>query len=237
MLAQSTVDIESQLELFFEYKRNPSKKLRDKLVVMNLQLARKIAHQVARTSHVPYEELQQEAFEALIRSVERFDPSQGFRFSTFAVPLIKGRVLNYLRDKSFLVKIPRSHFGTTRKVKTIENANQGLSTKELAQKAGIDWHQYVEASSAFIRCHYTVDLTENSAIAIEIEDRDSSDRITSEIDCSSLSPTEFNLIKLFFLQKKSLAQIAIASGLGKDAIKKALRTSLLKISPQFLQPA
>ena len=44
---------------------------------------------------------------ALLKALERFDPSRGFRFVTYAVPTITGDVRNYLRDKSGLMRMPR----------------------------------------------------------------------------------------------------------------------------------
>ena len=53
------------------------------------------------------EDLEQVAGMALLKALERFDPSRGFRFVTYAVPTITGDVRNYLRDKSGLMRMPR----------------------------------------------------------------------------------------------------------------------------------
>ena len=56
---------------------------------------------------VETEDLEQVAGMALLKALERFDPSRGFRFVTYAVPTITGDVRNYLRDKSGLMRMPR----------------------------------------------------------------------------------------------------------------------------------
>ncbi|MEO0406339.1 MAG: sigma-70 family RNA polymerase sigma factor, partial [Cyanobacteria bacterium P01_A01_bin.135] len=43
----------------------------------------------------------------LIRAIERFDPTQGCAFSSFAVPYIRGEMLHFLRDRGSSVRVPR----------------------------------------------------------------------------------------------------------------------------------
>ena len=45
-----------------------------------------------------YEDLYQYGCMGLIKAIDRFDPSLGTRFSTYAVPVILGEVRRYLRD-------------------------------------------------------------------------------------------------------------------------------------------
>ncbi|HEY9737559.1 MAG TPA: sigma-70 family RNA polymerase sigma factor [Trichocoleus sp.] len=95
------------LEVLVEYKKAPTVKLRNELVRLNAGLVRKVAHRVSLQCREPYEDLEQLGHLGLIRAIERFDPSQGNAFSSFAVPYIRGEMLHYLRDRSSTVKIPR----------------------------------------------------------------------------------------------------------------------------------
>ena len=95
------------MELLMEYKQSPSVQLRNKLVRLNAGLVRKIAHRVSHQCAEPYEDLEQIGYIGLIRAIERFDPSQGCAFSSFAVPYIRGEMLHFLRDRGTTVKIPR----------------------------------------------------------------------------------------------------------------------------------
>ncbi|GAB1538446.1 RNA polymerase sigma factor SigF [Scytonema sp. NUACC21] len=95
------------MELLQMYHQNPSIKLRNQLVQLHTGLVRKMAHKFSHQCNEPYEDLEQIGYFGLIRAIERFDPSQGYAFSSFAVPYIRGEMLHFLRDRSTLLKIPR----------------------------------------------------------------------------------------------------------------------------------
>ncbi|HEY9624114.1 MAG TPA: RNA polymerase sigma factor SigF [Crinalium sp.] len=104
--AQSSLRSHS-MELLMAYQQNPSVKLRNQLVRLNAGLVRKIAHRISHQCAEPYEDLEQIGYLGLIRAIERFDPSQGCAFSSFAVPYIRGEMLHFLRDRGNAVKVPR----------------------------------------------------------------------------------------------------------------------------------
>jgi RNA polymerase sigma-B factor len=95
------------MELLRLYHQNPSIKLRNQLVQLHTGLVRKMAHKFSHQCNEPYEDLEQIGYFGLIRAIERFDPTQGYAFSSFAVPYIRGEMLHFLRDRSTLLKIPR----------------------------------------------------------------------------------------------------------------------------------
>ncbi len=95
------------MELLQLYHQNPSIELRNRLVKLHTGLVRKMAHKFSHQCNEPYEDLEQIGYFGLIRAIERFDPSQGYAFSSFAVPYIRGEMLHFLRDRSTLLKIPR----------------------------------------------------------------------------------------------------------------------------------
>jgi len=107
-MAETQSDIHSDgMELLISYHRNPNIASRNQLVELHVGLVRKIAHQFSHQCAEPYEDLEQIGYFGLIRAIERFDPNQGYAFSSFAVPYIRGEMLHFLRDHSTIVKIPR----------------------------------------------------------------------------------------------------------------------------------
>jgi RNA polymerase sigma-B factor len=107
-MAYKTSSQSQTLELLMAYRQNPSVHLRNRVVNLNLGLVRKVAHRLAAQSPMPFEDLEQVGYLGLITAVERFDPAQGYAFSSFAVPYIRGEILHFLRDRASSVRIPRS---------------------------------------------------------------------------------------------------------------------------------
>jgi RNA polymerase sigma-B factor len=137
------------IELLSAYSRNPSLKLRNRLVELNAGLVRQVSHRLSKQCVEPYEDLVQIGFIGLIRAIERFNPQQGCAFSSFAIPYIRGEILHYLRDKGHVMRIPRRWQELYTKGKTLrkELTNElGRSPREveIAQALGIslnEWHE------------------------------------------------------------------------------------------------
>ena len=55
------------------------------------------------------EDLQQVARIAVVGALERFDPEKEIRFKTFAYRTVSGKIMNYYRDNTWRVVIPRKY--------------------------------------------------------------------------------------------------------------------------------
>ncbi|MFW6295790.1 MAG: RNA polymerase sigma factor SigF [Halothece sp.] len=141
------------MELLIAYSHKPSLKIRNQLVQLNAGLVRKVAHQINRQCHEPYEDLEQIGFLGLIRAIERFDPQQGCAFSSFAVPYIRGEMLHFLRDKGSVVKIPRRWqelYNRSKKVRKHLTTELGRTPKdsEIAEALGVAIEEWQECKLA-----------------------------------------------------------------------------------------
>jgi RNA polymerase sigma-B factor len=92
-LSQSTRDVERQ-------------RLRGEIVELNLCVARSLAHRY-RDRGLDLEDLEQVAYLALVKAVDRFDPDTGHDFLAFAVPTIRGELRRHFRDRGWTVRPPR----------------------------------------------------------------------------------------------------------------------------------
>lgn len=147
---------------FNDYRENPSIINRNKLVVANMGLAIFAVNRILGKTSVPYDELKQIACSGLILAVERYDPSRGSQFSTFAVPLINGRLLNYIRDNSHSIKLPRAYHETLQKGKKVihrlteslgRNPTPSEFFKTLAT-VGVTREDFRKAKTAHETCKY-----------------------------------------------------------------------------------
>ena len=141
------------MELLMSYKQNSSIELRNQLVRLNAGLVRKIAHRVSHQCSEPYEDLEQIGYLGLIRAIERFNPSQGCAFSSFAVPYIRGEMLHYLRDRGTTVKIPRrwqdlQKDAQKRQAELVRTLNRQPSDAEMAEALGVSVVEWREVKLA-----------------------------------------------------------------------------------------
>lgn len=92
-------------------------------------LARKLARRY-RTPHEPFEDLMQVASVGLLGAIDRFDPSRGSSFASFAIPTILGELKRYFRGTGWAVHVPR---GAQEMALKIERA-----AREIAADSGRD---------------------------------------------------------------------------------------------------
>ena len=106
-MADHTLTREPDTEqLIAEYARTKSDKVRTEIIERHSGLVRSLASKFARPG-VPMEDLAQSAWIALIRALDRFDPSYDTKFTTYAVTCMVGEIKRYFRDRTWSVKAPR----------------------------------------------------------------------------------------------------------------------------------
>ena len=81
--------------------------IRNRIVEMNSRLVQQVASRMVHRCSLDFDDLVQIGHLGLIKAVERFDPDTGYAFSSFAVPLIRGEVLHYLRDHVSPIRVSR----------------------------------------------------------------------------------------------------------------------------------
>ena len=93
-------------ELFDQYKKTGDIDTRNAIVEQNLYMVEVLIRKYLNKG-VEYDDLYQVGALALVSAVDRFDPSKGYEFSSFATPTILGEIKKHFRDKEWSLKIPR----------------------------------------------------------------------------------------------------------------------------------
>ena len=101
--APATADVEA---LIHEFARTRDPRLREWLILHHQRLVHAIAARFLYRGET-LEDLIQAGNVGLINALDRFDPAQGTRFSTYATQTIGGTIRRYFRDGTARVKVPR----------------------------------------------------------------------------------------------------------------------------------
>ena len=103
------------------------------------------------------EDLESIASFALCVAASKYDPSLGWKFSTYAWNTCRGWIQHALRDNSRLVRIPRWIAGIRKEVK--ELANKGMTYAEIAEELDIDLEQVTQCEESWQEIHFSYDYT------------------------------------------------------------------------------
>jgi RNA polymerase sigma-B factor len=246
------------MELLTAYHQNPSVRLRNQLVQLNAGLVRKIAHRVSHQCAEPYEDLEQIGYLGLIRAIERFNPSQGCAFSSFAVPYIRGEMLHFLRDRSSTVKIPRrwqqlNKAGQKAREELAEAFGRQPTDEEIAAKLGVSLNEWRESKMATKnRLPLSLDATISQQIDSPMtlgdtlpdtryqalqsleEDRQQLQRALNQLEEKTRQAIEFVFLK--DLSRKEVAEkIGVSPMTVTRRLHRGIEQMMACLKPQMLQ--
>lgn len=148
------------IELFRKYYQTKNVSIRNKLVVLNEGLAYKAAHTAKLYCNESFDDLSQEAFIGLIRAVEDYDPYKGIMFSSYAVPRISGKILQYLRDRSKLIRLSQSMQKLIADIKRI--SKQPITVEEICKQLNITQEEYQLAIGAYTASTHLYSIDEDN---------------------------------------------------------------------------
>lgn len=136
-------------ELFIEYKEKKDIHIRNELVRRYLYIVEILSKKYINKG-IEYEDIYQVASLGLIYAIERFDPSKGFEFSSFATPTIIGEIKKHFRDKGWSIRVPRRIQELSKKINTCKNElHQKLqrtpTIKDIAEYLNCSEEQIMEA--------------------------------------------------------------------------------------------
>ena len=148
--------------LLTAYGINGDKRLRNRIVVLNRRLVLRVAGRAAARCTLEFDDLVQVGHLGLIKAVERFNPAKGHAFSSFAVPLIHGEILHYIRDRGTLLRISRRLLeihtrGAALQQRSLSEGGQELTGQQISEQLAITparWHEAIQAR----RCSKTLSL-------------------------------------------------------------------------------
>lgn len=123
------------------------------LAEVNMNLARNIAWKYHRSTNIEYLILEGAAFEGLCQAAGKYDPElinddtgRPMKFSSLAVPYIRGSILHYIRDRTYSIRLTHKMRETW--VKGRKMLVQGLGDLEISERLGVSLEEWQDTKSA-----------------------------------------------------------------------------------------
>ena len=234
-------------ELFERYKETGDIRVRNEIAEKYLYIAEILAKKFVGRG-VEYDDLKQVASYALLRGIDRFDPSLGMQFTTFITPTITGEIKNYFRDKSRVVKLPRRLGEISSVVRNFSGeyeAKHGVkpSVKMIAQELSLSEEDVVKALEVggTVSLDGMVTDAENendkslySLLASGEEDYEKFEMKEAILTAMrDFSDTEKALIQYRFVRALSQSETAKKLGVSQMFVSRMERKLLLKLKERL----
>lgn len=224
-------------------------RLRDERVLRYMGLVRAVVQRLAASlpAHVPREDLESYGVMGLLEAFQRYDPSQGVRFETFAWHRIRGAILDHLRSLDLAARSDRQ---TARR---IERAHERLTSRlgrepsreELAAEVGLE----PDALDAeLVRLHGLVvasfeELVSRGAGVEPASDRDGPEDAAERRELlnalcrglARLSERERLVLGLYYYEGLTLAEIGAILDLTESRICQIQAAALLRLRTFLVQ--
>ena len=236
------------LQILQAYRVNPSIRLRNQLVNLNIGLVRREAYHWKNQCQESFEDLMQVGSIGLINAIERFDISKGNAFSSFAVPYIKGEIQHYLRDKSPTVRMPRAWLTTYNQgCKIIRNkrteTGREPSSQEVADELGITINEWYDIRLACqnrspISLDTPIDQSEDSSTSIGdlVTDQKyqsfqlaQEDNIRLQQALDLLEDRTREVVEFVFLKEFTHREVAETLGISAVTVSRQLKKGLIAL--------
>lgn len=222
---------------------------RNELVTANLRFVVSVAKQYQNMG-VSLDDLISEGNIGLVKAAERFDPTKGFKFATFAVWWIRQAILAFLDDKSRMVRLPLNVTNILSRIRSAANAfeqenQRPPSSAELAERTGMSvekMEEYLGHTTSTISMDTPLSADSDATVGEMLPDLSSSAadetlmaeslRHDLQVAMSSCSRREQEILRLYYGldgEARSMDEIAMEYHLSRERVRQLIDGSIATI--------
>jgi RNA polymerase sigma-B factor len=216
---------------------------REELVQRFLPLARHLSRRYFTAGEI--DDLEQVASLGLLKAIDRYDPTRGIAFTSFAVPTIIGELKRYFRDCGWSLHVPRSLKELAAKVdaateQLMSESGQVPTVEELARRLDTDAERILEARrlrTAHRPASLDVPLADDGDLTLVetlATDEDGFERAEDAADLdqllAALSDRERTILHLRFREDLTQREIARRVGLSQMHVSRLINSSIAELS-------
>ncbi len=224
-----------------------SREYRDKLIVQYIYLAKYVVGRI-KVNLPPsfsFEDIVSFGIEGLIDAIEKYHPSKGAKFESYALMRIRGAIIDKIRSSDWLPRTLR------RKIKEVKIATERLkqqigrapTTKEIADVMGLSEDKVVEIMSCDVSVNSIYDKKGSGEDSVEIidtiEDENSSrpeDEIEKvdakkelELALKKLPERERTLLVFYYHENMTLKEIGEAINVSESRVCQLHAQAIMKL--------
>jgi len=134
--------------LWMQYRTEKSKPARDELIERYIHLAKYVVDRlnIKPSASVSYDDLVAQAIVGLIDAVDRYDPTRGVKFETYAYCRIRGAVMDMLREMDWVPRSVRAKEADLREIYAqLEGAlGRSPTDEEVAEQLGLSSEKFAD---------------------------------------------------------------------------------------------
>jgi RNA polymerase sigma factor for flagellar operon FliA len=229
-------------QIWLEFRATADPGLRNRLVLQYAPLVKYVAGRLRTRmpESVEQDDLVSDGVLGLMDAIERFEPNRGLSFQTFAVPRIRGAIIDGMRSMDF---VPRS---VRDKLRIISRARVTLEERlgripedsEVAVESGIDIHQLRDLTRQATSNHANLDDFDladelSSAADHRVEQSDVKTSLMRVVE--QLRERDQVIIALYYFEGLTLAEIGQVLGVTESRVSQVHRRATVLMRAMLVE--
>lgn len=213
---------------------------RQRLIESHRALARSVAR---RFSHrgVPLEDLEQVALYGLVKAAKRYDSDRETAFATYARSTITGEIKRYFRDRTWMVRVPRSLKERYVAVKDVRDElcnelGRAPTTAQIADRIGCEKaevYRALDVADAYAPSSLDVPVSEEEPVTeVPVDDPGFAralDKQRLQTVLPSLNERQLLIIRRLFFEGCTQQQVADEFGVSQMQVSRLRNDTLSRI--------